>query len=372
MEKIEFKELIELFLHTSIYEIKRETETPNINFKFEEDGFFLFKEVMEHPFVLKDAWTPNIEQKDINFLISRGNDDTLTIYVEDSIQFFQYLTDITNSLIELRYEYDQHATARNLAMQILRRIWLRMGNDDFSNVNNFLKQQLQFVKNRTFDIQVSEKIGLFNGYELSKETFVNPTWDESTRSMIFTMKGNHGSYELPHILFDVDDDNICYIYAIQSSKKEKDKRIERELYKINKGIKEPDVHPSKVFSLLFFIDELKKKGITKVRIPSIQVLSYRYHELLSEQAKEDLEKAKENITRFPYDNYAKNCYVNAKDWYDRVYNKQDKISSLKTEELMKVAYRILEHYPDIQIVNDINIQGDYLDIRIKSFFYKRH
>ena len=38
MEKIEFKEIVELFLNTTIHQIKFESEVPNINFLFKEDG----------------------------------------------------------------------------------------------------------------------------------------------------------------------------------------------------------------------------------------------------------------------------------------------------------------------------------------------
>ncbi len=148
---------------------------------------------------------------------------------------------------------------------------------------------------------------------------------------------------MPHILYDIDDEGVCYIYAVQSSKKKKDKTIERELYKLNKNIENPNVHPSKVYAMLLFINELKKKGISKIRIPSMQVLSYHYHELLSERAKNDLEKAKIEFESFPDDDYVQKKYEFAKQWYDTTYKKQDKISHLKTIELMNLAHRILEH-----------------------------
>jgi len=194
---------------------------------------------------------------------------------------------------------------------------------------------------------------------------VNPTWDETTRSMIFTIEKNNYTYELPHILYDIDDKGVCYIYAVQSSKKKRDKTIERELYKLNKNIENPNVHPSKVCAMLLFINELKKKGILKVRIPSMQVLSYRYHELLSEKAKKDLEKAKTEFERFPNDDYVQENYEFAKQWFDATHEKQDKISYLKTVELMNLAYRILEHDQSIEIINEVNVQGDCLDIKIR-------
>ena len=246
VETIEFRELVELFLNTSLSEIKKESDTPNINFKFKEDGLDLFKDIVANPFVKKDFWTPDAKQEDIDFLLSHNNndDDVPTIYINDSIKFFEILTNIINSTLELYAEYGMRLSARNLAMQILRRIWLRMGVEDISNIDIFLDKQLQFVRNRAFDNHKIEKVNMLNEYEVFMTIDVNQTWDESTRSMIFTIKGNDSTYELPHILFDIDDNGICYIYAVQSSKKEKDKTIEKELYKINKNFEEPNVPPS--------------------------------------------------------------------------------------------------------------------------------
>ncbi len=356
---------MELFLNTSFRDIKLETETPNINFKFGEDGFALFKNIVENPFVKNGSWTPNADQNDIDFVHSHNDDDVPTIYISDSIKFFEYLTNIINSLIKLNAEYEITSSARNLAMKVLRRIWLRMGIEDIANIESFLDKQLQFTRNRLLDTYNIEKSNSFNEYEIFMKSEVNPTWDETTRSMIFTMKKNNNTYELPHILYDIDDEGVCYIYAVQSSKKKKDKTIERELYKLNKNIENPNVHPSKVYAMMFFINELKKKGISKMRIPSMQVLSYHYHELLSEKAKKDLEKAKIALERFPDDDYVQKNYEVAKQWYDVTYEKQDKISYLKTIELMNLAYRILEHDQSIEIVNEVNVQGDYLGIKIK-------
>ena len=365
METIEFRELVELFLNISFCEIKAESETPNINFKFGEDGFALFKDIVEKPFVKSGFWTPNAKQSDIDFMFSHNNDDVPSIYINDSIKFFEYLTDITNSLIELNDEYGITSSARNLAMHILRRIWLRMGVEDIANINDFLNRQLQFVRNRTLDLYSIEKVSSFNGYDIFMKTTVNPTWDETTRSMIFIIQGNNSTYELPHILFDIDDNEVCYIYAVQSSKNKRDKVIERELYKLNKNIEDPNVHPSKVYAMMLFIEELRKKGISKIIIPSMQILSYRYHELLSEKAKRNLEQAKKVFEMYPNEKYEQEQYDFAKQWYDATYEKQDKISYLKTEELMKLAYRMIEHNPDIEIINEVNMQGDYLGIRIK-------
>lgn len=365
MEKIEFRELVEMFLHISIRQIKSESEAPNINFKFGEDAFVLFKNIIDNPFVNEEYFIPNAEQKDIDFLLSRSHDDCPTIYVRDSIKFFQYLVDITNELIALRKYYKVSSIPRNLAMQIMRRIWLRMGIEDIQNVERFLDNQLQFVQNRTFDVKKSEKIDLFDKYSVYMRTTVNYTWDETTRSMIFIIKGDNEVYELPYILYDIDNNGTCYIYGVQSAKGKKDKTIERKLYKINKNIDNPNVHPSKVYALILFINQLKNKGISKIIVPGMQVLSYRYHELLSERTKKDLNEAKIQLEKYSDDKYIQAQYERIKEWYDRVYEKQDKISYLKTEELINLIYRITMHIPNIEITNEISIQGDSLNLKIR-------
>ena len=359
MEKIEFKEIIELFLIRTVKEIKSDNVVPNINFKFNEDGIKLFEEVSNNPFKEQDYWSPDINQDDIEFL-KNSMDDVLTIEVNDAYKFFNYLKDIVNESIKLYHEYNEKKFARNYAMYLLKHIWLRMGIEDFSNVNNFLDKQLQFVKNRKLDTKEKEYVT----DNVIKQTIVNNVYDETTRSMVFTINEDDKTYELPHILYDIDDSNICYIYAVQSSKGNKDKKIERKLYKLNKGIINPNIHPSKVYSIILFINELKKNDITKIRVPSMQVLSYDYHEILSRQVYDNLKNIETKI-KDKNNDITKEEYEYVLNMYNNMYEKQDKISYLKTEELINLIYRLTEHDPNIEILNDINIQGDYLDIKIK-------
>ena len=342
MDNIELMEIVELFLIKTIHELKEEIEAPNLNFHFDEDGLRLFKHVVYDPFEKEGCWTPNVKKSDIKFLIDRSNDDALTIKIENSLQFFKYLMNITNSLKVLYKENNNDIDSRNIAISLMRYIWLRMGIEDVENIDMFLEKQLQFVNNKTFDY---------------KEEKVN-------RRMVFTIKNNEEEYLLPYVLYDIDDNNNCYIYGIQNKDGNKSKAIERKLYKLNKGIENPDVHPSKVYALILFMDELKKKGITNIIVPCMQVLSYRYHEILSRNVENSFKALESAIKEYPNFNDYKNVYSEVKSWYDKVHNKEDKISYLKTEELINLMYRITEHRDDIRIINEVNVDSDSINLRL--------
>jgi len=357
--KLELKDVVEIFLSYSIHEIKKEKEIPNLNFIFKKDGYELFKKIVDE----SNNSLHHAEQADIDFLSKHSADDCLSIQVNDSLNFFEKLTNIINETIELFKSYGDSVNPREAAIYLLRRIWLRIGINDIENIDNFLKNQLQFVKNRTFDHEELSRVGAFQDCDLFMKTKANELWDETTRSMIFTLKNVKGEYELPHILYDINDEGICYIYGVQSSQTEKSKSIERKLYSLNKNIENPNVHPSKVCALLFFIEQLKSKKISKVVVPSMQVLSYHYHELLSLESKKNYDEIKKQANETD-DIYVKNRYEYLKNWYEHVYQKQDKISYLKIEELINLIYRITEH-TDVEITNEVGIQGDSLNFKIK-------
>ena len=346
MKKILLEDVINILFKYTIYDLKEEIETPNINFRFKEKLDDLF------------------DQKDLDYLIN--NSECLYVVINDKLTFFKYLTNIINETVNLFNEYEQNVDVEETARYLLRRIWLRMGINDFIDINKFLDNQLKFIKNRMLDTPEEKRLYTTKEFEIFQKTKVNDLWDETTRRMIFTIKNNDELYELPHILYDIDDNNTCYIYGVQSSQNEKNKHIERKLYKLNKGIDNPNVHPSKVCSLLIFINLLKNNSISNIIIPSLQVLSYHYHELLSIESKKYYEEIIRQYNDNPSDIYLKNRLEYLKNWYLHVYQKEDKISYLKTEELIYLMYRLLEHDSDIAIVNEINLQGDYLNLKIKK------
>ncbi len=254
--KVTFKEIVELFVNHTSFEIKKETETPNFNIIFPNEAFDLFETVMKHPFTIKDGWTPNIHEEDIERLRPENNADESvpTIIVKDEYDFFNYLTDITNNLVRLYNVYGDHYSARALAILVMRRIWLRMGVTDFNNVEKFLNRQLQFIKNDKFDsYKFEQKYTNLYDYDVYIKSNLNTTWDETSRNMSFKIKDKEGNiHSLPHIHYDIADDNTCYIYGIQNDcNSTKINKVERMLYQLNKGIDNPMYIPIKYIQCFY-------------------------------------------------------------------------------------------------------------------------
>ena len=59
-------------------------------------------------------------------------------------------------------------------------------------------------------------------------------------------------------------------------------------------------------------------------------------------------------------------YQEMEKWYQHVHNNQDKISYLKTEELMNLVLRICDMDETMHITNELNLQGASLKIKIKN------
>lgn len=372
-----FKETVQLFMTSILEDIKNEFEIPNINFVFSKDAIVLAEKLKKEPFVSSMYNTPCITDEDVERILPENNmEDCPTIFVKDTFLFFSYLMEITNSFANLRKYYDNPVDTRLNLIKVLKTIWLRMGISDFNDVELFLSKQLQFINNTIFDRYKSEThFTNFYDYEVKIKCNLNSYYDEACRSISFSIYGKDGSvYDLPRIHFGIDNEYNCYIYAIQNKDSgNKDKKIERLLYKLNKDVEIPSNHPSQVFAMLLFIKLLKEYRIDKIKIPSMQVLSYRYHEILSEGYRNNFHiKWNQNAMDSLEHNYDGNQdirmaeYERDKRIYEHVVNNQDEISKLKTENLYNLLYRMLFHDDTLQVVNEPNIQGDYLEMNIKG------
>jgi hypothetical protein len=123
---VTFKETVELFLTTTIYDIVNETEIPRINFIFKNEAYDLFNHIKDNPLILDNSWKPNIKEKDIIFLKDSINYDYPTIYIKDHIKFFTYLTFITNNTLKQYNKYNFDKISRQQLIYILKRIFLKI------------------------------------------------------------------------------------------------------------------------------------------------------------------------------------------------------------------------------------------------------
>lgn len=387
-ELLDFKEAVTLFLDRTISEFQNESEIPAMNIQFPESAFKLFEYIKEHPHKKEDSYVPPLYDKDIERVKpeNQNKPNIPTIIVKNPVLFFELLTDITNYWIEQKNKYWGGANPRATFIRDIKRLFLRMSPSDLTNIEEFLNLQLSFLKSTTFDeyIKKNIKVGTYEEYNLMCSKEENATWCETNDKMTFYLKGNDGEYHtLPSIYFATTEENnqtICYIYAIQNERQRHiNKKIQRKLYKLNSGIENPDVNPASVLVLKTFIKMLKEKGINNVRVPSSQVLSYRYHEILSETTKKEFEK-KYSKEFFEYISLLRKSeklreleeYEWQKIWYNHVVDRQDFIEKAKTEGLFNLFYRISNQFNNIEILNTPFIEDENLNIRIiKSKLMKK-
>jgi len=379
------KEIVELFVHTTIRSIQSEEEIPKFNIMFSEEAINYFREVSHNPFQLKDSFTPNIEETDIQnlYVENQCDDNCPTLIVKDYKLFFELLTHIVNEQIALNYNYGENSNARSIAMQLMRRIWLRLGPEDFDNAELFLQKQLDFLKNMEFDNPNEEqKFNFHQENQITYEVEKCETWCETTRRMHFRIYDSRDYHDLPKIYYEIREENsekVCYIYAVQMGKDiHRIKSIERNLYKLNQGIENSKVHPNFVMAMSLFYELLCSHEITHIKVPLLQVLSHRYHILLGTRAKERFEE-KWTRERLEQLEFLKNSPLNRdkerhndlienyeydKTWYEHVVEKEDLISKNKTEGLVN----LFVHMTNLDGTSQINtlpfVNAPYLDITL--------
>lgn len=360
MRKIEFKELIEIFITGTIPSISAENEIPRINFIFNNEGIELINSISKSPFILKNCWTPSITKEDIERLKNLNKSNYPNIEIDNPIEFFKLLTDIVNSQIRLYTSHNIHVSERNVCINVLLRIWLRMDKNDFRNINSFLKKELDFLNNNTLEKYNNREIDNYEGYKVTSLINVNETWDETSKSIYFILGDKDSSHTVSHINYAIREENnekVCYIYAVQSDLvKTTNKKIERKLYKLNKGIKVQDVHPNQVFPLIELMHLLNKEGITTIKVPKNQELNYEYHEILSKREEErfHLRWPKSLINKILSNNsqeteYQRKLYLLDKTFYEHTVGKSSKIRELKTTKLFALLKRLSFHMPNFQL-----------------------
>lgn len=191
---------------------------------------------------------------------------------------------------------------RNKIKLIMSYIFANATTEDFLNPINLLDRNIKFLKDDTFsyleDSIYTEKLTIFFNSSLeirnSLQSVAMETPNKIDISFVNSIDGIDVKYNLPSVFYGITEENnekICYIYSLLKPKTKQaenliqdkyEKKISREMYKINAGVLSyendeckgsnryieniSDVSPSAIISLVIFIGLLSKENINKIKV----------------------------------------------------------------------------------------------------------
>lgn len=311
------------------------------------------------------------------------NQNAIYIEIPDYKEFFKLLN-------ELMIAFEEKSDINNFTFQaLLHSMWLRMNPSDTANVLAFLERQITFTKNDTLISSNNTEFKKIGHIYISYFNQGNKDWFETNRNIRILLKRKVGemegfypgtkinlynNYYLPVIHFGLakeNDEKTCYIYGIQQlDHNDQDIVVKNIIQEERKRLRNKYVSPDFIIALKIFIDILKEKGITSIKVPLLQVYNYEYHQNMGNKFYEKLSSySPEKIHDLEWMNapdYAIEEYENIKKQVERFYEKEDMISANKTERLIYAFYIMAEKYDNIDILTDPFIESDTLICKIKE------
>ncbi len=253
------------------------------------------------------------------------------------MQWIQTVHNQKQSLFWLKSR--EHYSDEDVLRNALTQVWFNANEYDFANPEQFLDQSIRILRDESFD-NCAEQADLGNIESMRKSNLVvqrvpQSGSNESPFMLNVELHLEDGTVraDLPSIRYAVetgeDGEKTVYIYAIQKQKDEYgdeesqklQKKINRQLFKLNKGVLDAesgefkeyhkkrkareledneeypenisDVSLSAVFSLVTFIALLRKEGIKKIKAPAFLPLRWQAHERLG---KKEQERIQENMS----------------------------------------------------------------------------
>lgn len=259
--------------------------------------------------------------------------ELLIEYVNLAIDFYKdsnYLKEIVTSAKNI-----------NIYKVIMATLLSNASYDDFDHPEEFLQRRINFIKNFNRENYETDIINILNS-TLEISVLPDEIYQETPGRMIIRLKREEEFYELPQIKFGISNDT-CYIYAIQNSasnNSEYAKRINRMLYKLNKGFDEsinmPDIYGIenlKDISMSFLIainilfGYLKSIGVNNVVVNSILPVRWNAKRIAIDKRYKDSEMHNEHVLE------------------------QNKIQSNLTEKLLRTFLRLNIHYDGIKVTS---------------------
>ncbi len=370
------------FINNILYKLYNDKDDSiNLLFDFKEkEAKEFIKEIYDK--YAADSQTYNDFRSTFFDLIDNPHKDGfITIPVYNYSEFFENLNEVYSLELDKYGEYNELPYGYARITNFFLDLWLRGSNLDYLDVNRFLELQIEMYRNDLFkDYRDKKFIGSFSeelNIPITCENKVSNTWDEAPYEMIFKLYDrykldrsvNPNYYELPKIRYGIFERNGEYVARISSIQRDlddinEDNYVKKACNKLKYKIVDNDfdgIEPNKVISLFMFFNMLKSKGITKVVFPTMLIFDYPYHVKRSIMLDREL---KDNWTehRIECDPYR---YQDFKEYYDRSYGKEEIISKIKTEDLIKTALKA-SSYIDSSSIRDIDNE---ISIDLSNFEY---
>ena len=312
-------------------------------------------------FMFNILFNTKIPESNIDIVDNTNNNVTPTLIIRNKSEFNSLLTEYVklakSSYSKTNVEEEIRNSSKNgendIDKMIMTLLFANATYDDFENPNIFLKRQIAFLKDETFD-EYMEEVNLGYSEVLESDVIVRVSKERLSNEAINSLdvsllnKDNGEKYYLPHLRFGIDNGN-AWIYAIQSDKKEVpetpyQKKVKRKLYKVGEGFdflednyenynsgNLNDITPSFVLIANIFLSLAKKENITNITVPSILCERWIAKErTIKEKSKRMDEPQKEEFTRQEQESHVI-------------------LQSNLTEKFLRTFLRVIHHYENYEV-----------------------
>ena len=251
-----------------------------------------------------------VTQKGTRYAIStvsdRNDDDTPNIIIEDLDELEETLSEYVDTVkFSDSYYNKPFYEMPDEAEEYLFEWTLKNATSiDLTNVNEFYKRFIDFIKDDTFDAFKSHPkyIGSLYGDELYLLLRKSTVAYETPYYLSFMLKDNH--IELPNIRLGIEDRNgekVAHILATQTSQDVKSNEREKELAYVTKKMLPKSKHfrefnPSHLLSLTIALGFLNGYGIQEIVVPDYLPLRYLRFALEGRKSEEELHNYQHRLT----------------------------------------------------------------------------
>ena len=360
------------FIESTLYNLLCNNSKTNFRIRFEEPEAMQYITKVLQGTAKGGAYWERKAQEILKGLSKSGDlgDDTPVMVIRDYKVFFEGLTELCEQNVHQHFKRTKNSSFPWYERtNCLEEVWLRMTPEDFNAPENFLRQQVQMAKDKTFSKYDEEtclgQSKILGDNYICIQNKVGRTWDEASQEIEITIydkefyhydKGRYvykPHYKLPVVrygIYEKDGEKVCRICSIQTTDTNQEqnkvhRKVDRAKYKVNAGASEENkekVEPKNLIALSIFVNLLNMEGITKIEAQGSYVLDYEFHEKRNSRLIKDFNErwTDEKKQKQP------DMYLREKAYLDKSYGKEELISEIKTGRFIKTFDRLLEHYPN--------------------------